>query len=381
MRQFGKGKGLLQLLDRKQFDELCIKWQMNKRMRSFSTWEQTCAWVMAYVLRLQSMREVEAALFVPRSTFSDANANRSAGFFQELCEIVIRDIRVQTKNRKLKHAIKNLFAIDSTECSVHGSVSSHWMWRRGKTDQATVRLHTMWNIGGEWIEDFRITPCRNHEGPIGKQLTISSGNTYVFDRGYDDLTFWWKIVVRGSHFVTRLKNYSRLHYHTKVLLLSCEGKDGVLWDGKWQPTASCLSHHPELPKTLSFRHIIYRDPEMKRIFHFVTSDMNSPAQTIADIYKKRWAIELLFRWLKGHLNIRYLALKNRNAIKIQLAAAVLVQLLVQLYRIKTKFSGTLWQCLRKIRINLAREGLANTDFVQGFPRKPSPMNDLTGCHR
>ena len=105
MIQFGKGRTLLQLINQKTFLGLCKKWGMDKGVRSFSTWEMACTHIMAFVLRLENLREVEQALFVPRSTFSDANSNRSAGFFQELCDVVLRDILEATKSRKIRRAI------------------------------------------------------------------------------------------------------------------------------------------------------------------------------------------------------------------------------------------------------------------------------------
>lgn len=375
MRQFGKTKFLLQLIPRKKFDALVEKWGMDHRVTKFTTWEQVVTHVLAYVLRLESLREVEAALFVPRSTFSDANANRSAGFFEELCEMVLSEIRTRTRSRKVKRAVQALLAIDSSECSVHGSLFSNRLWRKKRADgkKAGVKLHVIWNVNGEWIEDFRITPARIADSPISKQFEISSGNMYVFDRAYKDLSFWWKIVDNGSDFVSRLTGCARYHYDQKIVLdrLGKKGaeKDGVLWDGLWRPSVPALARHPKVARDFVLRRILYRDPESKKIFDFITSDFDSPAQFIADTYKKRWAVELLFRWLKGHLGIRYFASKNPNAIRIQLAVAVLVQLLVQLHRMEQKYKGTLWECLRGVRMNLVRQALMGSGFQAQTFRK------------
>jgi len=383
VRQFGKTKFLLQLIPRKKFDALVEKWGMDHRVVKFTTWEQTVTHVIAYVLRLETLREVEAALFVPRSTFSDANANRSAGFFEELCEMVLSEIRQRSKSRKVKRAVQALLALDSSECGVHGSLFSNRMWRKKRSEgkKAGVKLHAIWNVNGEWIEDFRITPARVADSPVSKQFEISSGNMYVFDRAYKDLSFWWKIVQNGSDFVSRLTGCARYHYDQKIILdrLKKKGmeKDGVLWDGSWRPSAQVLWKHSEVGKDFVLRRILYRDPETKKIFDFITSDFHSPPQTIADTYKKRWAVELLFRWLKGHLNIRYFASKNPNAIKIQLAVAVLVQLLVQLLRIEQQYPGTLWECLRALRMQFVRQALINS----GFPAQRTQRGTLRASAR
>lgn len=368
-----KAKSLLQLIDRKKFDSLCDKWGMDKGARSFFTWQQTGVLVMSYLLRLESSREVEDVLGIPRSTFCDANQNRSAGFFEELCEMILGELRGKCRNRKIRRALKQLLAIDSTECRIHGSISSYLPWRQKRSKQGAAKLHVVWNVDGEWVEDFRITSGRKNDCPIAKQFTISSGKMYVFDRAYNDIGFWWNITEQGSDFTSRLKDCPKHHYHRKIVLVGAGEKDGVLWDGEWRPSQGCLSLHPEVPKDFKCRHIIYRDPETKKIFDFITSDFKSSAQLIADTYKRRWAVELLFRWFKGHLKIRYFEMRNPNAVKIQLAVAVLVQLLVPLYRVVTKFRGTLWECLRMLRTTLAVKGITTSAFP-GLDRRKSLLD-------
>jgi IS4 transposase len=76
------------------------------------------------------------------------------------------------------------------------------------------------------------------------------------------------------------------------------------------------SLHREQLDVTQLRHVMYRDSETHKVFHFVSSDLELSAATIAAIYKRRWAMELVFRWLKGHLDIRYLSVKDANAVKI-----------------------------------------------------------------
>lgn len=370
MIHFGKGKTLLQLIDRKKFDELCENWEMDKGVRTLTTWEQTCTHIMAFILRLESLREIEAALFVPRCTFGDANSNRSAGFFEELCTMVLGQIQGIARGRKVKRAIRELLAMDASECKVHGSLFRIPLWQNKKQKKgkgkriASLKFHAVWNVDEEWIEDFRITPGNTIDTIVAKQFKIKPYCMYVFDRAYNDLTFWWQVTEGGAHFVSRLKDCSKRKQHRDKVLRKAKGRDGVLWEGKWHPTQGW--RHPRVPKDISFRHIIYRDAETKKVFDFITSDLGVSAQQIADTYKRRWAVELLFRWLKGHLGVRYFAAKNTNAIKIQLAIAVLVQLLTQLYRIKNRYSGTLWECLREMRTSLVKRGLVGSDFPEGL---------------
>lgn len=360
MKNYCSGFELLQLIDRKEFQLLCKKWEVNRYVRSFPTWKQVQVLVLAYILKIESSREVELTFGIAKSTFCDANQERCAGFFEELCRLILWKIHANTRRRKIRRAIRNLLAIDSTECAVNGAASKFpfWQAKKGGT-KASVKLHVVWNVDGEWIEDFRITPGRKNDSPISKQFSIAKGSTYVFDRAYNDLVFWWKIVSSGAHMVSRLKKISYSRWRYLELLKLNEGKDGVLWDGEWKPSYSVLRNTSQIPKDFTLRRIVYRDPETKRVFNFITSDFKAPAQEIADIYRRRWSVELLFRWLKGHLNIRYFSAKTTNAIRVHVAVAVLVQLLVQLDRLKKHAPGTLWDHLRRIRVALRICGLPN----------------------
>lgn len=366
MKKHLKGRPLFQLIDQKKFNALVKKWDMDKWVQSFSTWEMTQALICCFVMRIESFREVEATLKIPDSTFGDALRERSYGFFQELCDLILLEIRAKTECRKVKKAIRQVLAIDSTEIKVHGSLFDQPGWKQKSCNgahQASAKLHVVWNIDGEWIDDFIITPGRRNDSPVSLDLRILPGKIYVFDRAYNDFDFWQKIMVAKSHFVTRLKDHPRLRMMLMKVLRVQKDKDGVLYDGHYTP----LKEKPE-----ALRHIIYRDPLTKKIFHFITSDFNSSAKTIARIYKRRWAVELLFRWLKGHLNIRRLPTKTPNSIKTQLAVAVLVQLLLQLKKILDQFKGTLWELLRSIRTELNHRILADSGSPPGCRWNPSP---------
>lgn len=350
---------LFQLIDRNSFDALVAKHQMDKGVRSLSTWEFTCALVTCLTLRLTSFREVEEALQIPKSTFGDALDTRFHGFFQDLCDLVLKEIQGRTQNRRVTGAIREIMAIDSTECQVHGGLFAlpGWQPKHSVGHKAGCKLHVVFNVNGEWIDDFKITGARKHDSPVSLQLRLLPGKTYVFDRAYNDVEFWLNIIDAGSHFVTRLKECSRTRKIQIKVLKESENQDGVLWDGFYVPSAPQFHVHKERLEVTQLRHIIYRDPVSKKVFHFVTSDLKASAKAIAAIYKKRWAVELLFRWLKGHLDIRYLAVKNANSVKTQLAIAVLVQLLLQLKKLVTAYSGTLWELLRKIRADQTRQFL------------------------
>ena len=290
---------------------------------------------------------------------------RCYGFFEDLCDQTLLNIRQQTKDRKLKRAVREILALDSSEIRVHGSLYKYPSWLqmiRSKTSGlhvAAAKLHIIWNVDGSWVEDYRVSGGHRHDSPVAKLFQLRENKIYVFDRAYCDLTLWMNIEKAGSHFVTRLKEVS-LPKDADVGKAMNAKRNGVLYDGIYLPSDVSMRRR-KIPKedrgAIQFRLIIYRDPVTNKLFYFVTSDFKLAATTIASIYKKRWAVELCFRWFKGHLDIRRLASKTTNSVKIQLAMAVLMQLLLQLKKIVTSFSGTLSELLYKIRAALAYRSL------------------------
>lgn len=373
MQNHLEGSSLFQLINRKKFDELALKWQIDKNVRQFSTWEMTQSLICCFVMRLGSYREVEAALKIPDSTFGDALRVRNFNFFQNLCDLILLEIKTQTKKRKLRRAIREILAIDSSEIDVHGSLFLQPSWQKKHSNNAhlaSAKLHVVWNVNNEWIDDFIITGGRRNDSPVSLELKLSRNKMYVFDRAYNDFDFWLKIVNLKSHFVTRLKDYPRVHMAELKLMISEKNKikNGVIYDGVYSPSRK---------NKLKLRHVVYRDALTRKVFHFVTSDFEISAQTVADIYKKRWAVELLFRWLKGHLDIRRLPTKTINAVKVQLAVAVMVQLLLQLKKIIDGYQGSLWQLLRLIRSTYVAKSLAGKDPPAGCRWKLNTVRPLT----
>lgn len=362
---------LLQLIPKKKFDELVIKWDADKGTKSFKCFEMTCSLIVSSILSLDSFRDIEETLHIPRSTLGDSLSKRPFGFFEELCCEVLKIIKSQTSDRKVKKAIREILALDSSEIVVHGSAFAIPGWQQksvGTQHKASGKIHTIWNVNKEWIEDFRVTPGRKGDSPVSLEFIVLPDKMYVFDRAYNDLGFWHKITEFSSHFVTRLKDSARIKMLEMKLKIRRSDKVGILYDGIYRPTKSTLRNHKNVPKKIKFRHIIYRDPITKKLFHFVTSDFQISAKEVASIYKKRWAVELLFRWMKGHLKIRQLATEKPNAIKIQLAIAVLTLLLLRFQKILNAIHSTLWSFLRQIRSTLARNGLI-LQGLEGFIRE------------
>lgn len=353
MNDIVKGLAISQLIPKNKFDELVIKWQIDKGVIKLSTRKLLDVLIWSSVFEKHSLRDVTDSYGVPKSTLDDALKKRSYGFFQDLFAVAIKELIPLVKGRKERQDLREVLALDSSVCHAHGSMAAQFIVTKIEKKTAGVKFHAVWNVDQEWIEDFKVTGYRRNDGAIGKDFCFSRGKTYVFDRAYVDLALWMKIQDSGSHFVTRLKKTGARLKHIHESHVDPSGV-GVLYDGKWTPSEAICYQHGIKPKQIFYRHIVYRDSESKKFFDFITSDFEAEALEIANIYRKRWAVELLFRWLKGHLNIRRFSYKNMNAIKIQLAVVVLVQLLVRYKMLKNDFKGSSWDYLRLLRNSIDR---------------------------
>ena len=89
-----------------------------------------------------------------------------------------------------------------------------------------------------------------------------------------------------------------------------------------------------------------------KALRILTNDLDAPAQEIADLYKRRWQIELFFRWVKQTLKIKNFVGRSENAVRIQIACALIAYLLVKLARDEAKVRTSLLAFARLLRTNL-----------------------------
>ncbi len=96
----------------------------------------------------------------------------------------------------------------------------------------------------------------------------------------------------------------------------------------------------------------YRDAETDIVYSFVTNALDLPAQTIADLYKERWQIELFFKWIKQNLKVKSFLGISMNAVKTQLWIALCAYLVLSFLKFQSKIDVSLQRMLRILQLNL-----------------------------
>ena len=74
---------------------------------------------------------------------------------------------------------------------------------------------------------------------------------------------------------------------------------------------------------IKLRRVTVKRHEDSTTLTLLTNDLERSAVAIGQLYKTRWQIELLFRWMKQHLRIRSFMGNNENAIRLQIIAAMI----------------------------------------------------------
>jgi putative transposase len=260
-----------------------------------------------------------------RSTLADANSRRPVELFEQAFAWVAGLTDRSTRNE----AKACLRLIDSTPIPL----GKLFDWAKSNGRIRGMKAHVVYDPDRDLPHILDITDANVNDAQIGRTVEIEPGLTYVFDKGYCHYGWWTKIHKAGSFFVTRPKSNMGLSVRQERSYGPSRG-DGftVLGD---QEVVFSSKGDSTLRMPLRRIHIL-RDEDGKTI-SVISNDMTRSAVEIAQAYKFRWQIELLFRWLKQHLKLRKFLGNKPNAIKLQIYAAMIAYVLL---RIAAKAAGS-----------------------------------------
>ena len=177
-----------------------------------------------------------------------------------------------------------------------------------------------------------------------KDLPIETDAYYIFDRGYNNFKELYRIHRTESFFVVRSK--TNLQYW--CVKWKRRLTQGILTDAEIVLTVyGCQKAYPE-----PLRMARSLDDEQGREFMFLTNAMELTAQQIADLHKKRWQIELFFKWLKQHLKIKKFWDTTENAIRIQIYSAIIAYSLVAIVQQSLGLRRSTHEVLQILSISL-----------------------------
>jgi IS4 transposase len=277
---------------------------------------------------------------VKRSTFSDANSQRPYQIFAELFAQMLPQA-----HRGLRRASTDAVRlVDSTSVRL-SSLSENWA--KFSADVFGAKVHIVYDPNADRPVYFAVTPANVNDITAAKAMPIEAGATYVYDLGYYDYRWWAAIDEAGGRFVTRLKKNTPLIvvHETRV------PKNSNIVSDRIGHLPARLAASRKNPLQVPVREITVII-ETGKTLRIVTNDLDAPAQEIADLYKQRWQIELFFRWVKQTLRIKHFIGVSENAVRIQIAVALITFLILRMAQAAQNAVRSPLEFARLARINL-----------------------------
>jgi IS4 transposase len=335
------------------FDRLVASHNTDKYTRKLSTKSQFIAMLYGQLSGSVSLREIEDGLQshrsklyhlgakpISRSTLADANLSRTHAVFSGLLNHMMGQV-----SRKLKSQTKQLLRlIDSTSLPLSGIASE---WAKFSKDSTKAKAHIIYDPDFDRPVYLSITPGNVNDITAAQDMPIEDNATYVFDKGYFYYTWWAKMHEKGCRFVTRPN--ARLN-PTFIEERAIPADSDIVSD-RLVSLPKRDGKRQKNPFKWPVR-IIEMIRQGEKNIQFITNDLTSPAQDIADLYKRRWAIELFFKWVKQVLKIKHFLGRSENAVRIQIAVALIAYIALRLAQTAVKTPKSILAYTRLVRANL-----------------------------
>lgn len=367
---------LVDYLPRHEFRRCVQRYDGNYRVRSFSCWDQFLCMVFAQLTYRESLRDIEACLRsqerrlyhlgirgrVSRSTLADANESRDWRIYADFAQSLITEALQLYRHEDLGLDLANtVYALDSTTIDLCMAL---FPWARFKPDQNALKLHTLLDLRGQIPIFIRITPAQLHDVNILDLVIPETGAFYVMDRAYLNFERLYRWTLQGAFFITRAKKNFRF---TRIISHPVDKSSGVQCDQtialQWFYSAKGYPAH--------LRRIRYWDAQQEKRLVFLTNNFSLPAHVIAELYRRRWHVELFFKWIKQHLRIKAFYGTSENAVKTQVWVAVCSYLLVAIVRKRLALPVNLYTILQILSVSLFEK----TPINQAFLLNRSPFTD------
>jgi hypothetical protein len=364
--------GLLKQISRARFDRLVDQFKTDHRVRRLSSWTHFVTLLYGQLAQVQSLRGLECVIAshgarlyhlgvepVRRSTLCDANAHRAPELFEALFASLL-----PVATPAVIEAGIFLRLIDATVIQLNGNAP----WACYRDQGSAIKAHVVYDPEAAVPTYFTITPALTNDVVEARKLLIEPGAIYVFDGGYYSFAWWLKLNEAQCRFVTRLKKNSPV----TVIETRVPDGDNIVSD-RVGSLSKRLSHSRRNLYDKPVREIVITIDNGKEL-RLVTNDLTSPATEIAQLYKTRWQIELFFKWVKQNLRIKAFYGTSLNAVRIQIAIAMIAYLMIRAANGKTTYG--MQTLMKLVRTNLMHRKTIATLQKPPNQTHPPPNNQL-----
>ena len=349
---------ITEFIPRHDFDKFVKKHKGNSKIRKLSCRDQFLAMLFGQLTNLKSLSGIVLCLNAHReklyhlgfrikkltlSTLTRANEKRNWKIYMDLTKLLIQRARkLYIKNNDFGLEIDgSVYALDSTIIEL---CLTKFKWAYFELGKSAVKIHTQLDLKGNIPAFFVITEAKTHDINFLDNLEFEAGAFYIMDRGYFDFERLFKIHTAKAFFVIRAKksiSWKRLYSH------GVDKNSGLRCDQTIKlKHFYAKKHYPE-----KLRRVKYYDAETNHYYVYLTNNFELNAKTIADLYQRRWQIELFFKWIKQHLRVEIFWGHSANAVKTQICIALCAFLLVAILKKELKIERDLYEILQILSVS------------------------------
>jgi len=336
----------------------CVKrYRGNYKVKSFTCLDQFLCMSFAQLTYRESLRDIEACLRsmqnklyhmgirgrVSRNTLAHANEHRDWRIYADFAQVLIHQARSLYADDDFGVELEEtVYALDTTTIDLCLSL---FPWAKFQKLKAAVKLHTALDLRGSIPTFIKITDGKIYDTCILDELCPEPGCFYIMDRGYFDLARLYTLNLFKAFFVIRGKSnlqFRRIYSHP------VDKSTGLRCDQTIALTGiKSLQRYPD-----KLRRVRIFDADNSKHLTFLTNNFILPADTIAELYKCRWQIELFFKWIKQHLRIKSFYGTSENAVKTQIWIAICVYVLVAIVKKRLSLNISLYTFLQILSISI-----------------------------
>lgn len=356
------------------FDQCVLKYKGDVKIRKLNCRDQFLAMMFGQLTNLKSLRGIVLCLNAHAkqlyhlgfktnkfilTTLARANENRDWQIYRDLAQLLIKKARkLYLDDHNFEIDLQGaVYALDSTVIELCLSV---FRWAKFEHDSAAVKIHTELDLKANIPSFFRITTAKVHDVNILDELEFEIGAYYIMDRGYVDFERLYKINATPAFFVIRpKKSLSFIRLRSDQI----DKNSGIRCDQiiRLKHFYSSKSYPDKL------RRIKYYDAETNRYYIYLTNDFKLEARLIADLYKRRWQVELFFKWIKQHLYIQVFWGTSQNAVKTQICIAICTFLIIAILKKNLNIDRNLHEILQILSTCQFEKTLINTVLSEFDP--------------
>lgn len=352
---------LLGLIDRVTVKSIARNGKHDRYYKHFDTYTHLVTMLYCTLNKCTSSREVISGMRAcyhklnhigiskapARSTLCDANMKRSFEVFASIYERLYKSHRQLLPDSRLRHA--KLFIADSSTITLFQEIlKAPGIGKMNGRRKGGIKVHTLMNAAEDVPIKISFTSACANDMTFLQEIHLENGSFIVFDKGYIDYAQYQRMSNDGVFFVTRQRKGA---YYEQISINPISHQSqatGILKDSNI--ILGTRIHRKQIK--LKARLITYFDREKDRTFEFLTNNFSLSAQHIADLYKKRWQIEILFKRVKQNFPLKYFLGDNENAIKIQIWCAFIADLLIKLVQVQLKKKWAFSNLSSIIRLHL-----------------------------